>query len=496
MTSAKRKLDTARTPLIHRRTKIVATVGPASSTQAMLEKLITAGVNVFRLNFSHGTHETHAQIYANIRAASDKLECHVGVLADMCGPKIRCGHFKDGGIDLVPGEAVTVTVRKVEGEPGLIPTEYDALAGDVDPGDRILMNDGVFELEVTSVEGTEIRCVVKRGGRLTNRKGINLPGVKISTPSVTEKDKRDARFAAGLGVDFMALSFVRSGDDVRELRALLTEVGRPDLPIISKIEKPEALDNIDDILKAGDGIMIARGDLGVELPAEEVPIIQQSLVELAVEANQPVIVATQMLESMIGNARPTRAEVTDVAHAAMAGTDAVMLSGETAAGKYPVEAVETMNRVLRLVEGWQWHHHQFGQLVEHSTSARQEETTELQLSEAMARATAQLSRELQARAIVVPSNSGFTARMVAAERPQAPIIVAAADPGVCRRLALSWGVRSHHLPEESFRKPLSELATDLVHTLDFKDRGEFVLLVHGEHPHMRQVEPSISLLKI
>src|SRR6185295_12888639 len=300
-------------------------VGPASSTVEALVGLIEAGVDVFRLNFSHGTHESHGKVFEAIRAASARAKKQVAVLGDLCGPKIRVGTFEGGGIDLAWGGEVVVTVREVEGKPGLIPSEYRALAADVVPGDRVLLDDGKMQLQVKAVEGTEIRCEVLAGGRLTDRKGMNLPGVRVSAPALTEKDKADAAFAVKLGVDYLALSFVRAPTDVADLKALLRDL-RAETPVIAKIEKPEALDTIGGILEVADAIMVARGDLGVEMAEEEVPLIQQ------------------MLESMIESARPTRAEVTDVAAAALSRVDAVMLSAETASGKHPREAVATMDR--------------------------------------------------------------------------------------------------------------------------------------------------------
>jgi pyruvate kinase len=487
------QLNLDRKRLIHRRTKIVATVGPASSSPEVLGRLIEAGVDTFRQNFSHGSHEAHAALYATIRAAAEASGKNVAILADLCGPKIRCGRFREGGIELVAGESVVVTVRKVEGEPGLIPSEYEALAGDVELGDPILLNDGQLELKVSSVEDTEITCRVVRGGRLTDRKGINLPGVKISAPSLTPKDKADAAFAAQLGVDFVALSFVRRPEDVVELRELLAQHTDAELPIVSKIEKPEALERMHEILAVTDGIMVARGDLGVEMPAEEVPLIQRELTRMAIEANRFVIVATQMLESMIHSARPTRAEVTDVAWAAMAGADAVMLSGETAVGEHPVEAVATMDRVLRLVEGNQWLDDQFAHLVRHEALASSQESAHLQLAEALARGSAQLSRELLVRSIVVRSHTGHTARMVSSERPAAPIVSLSTEPRTCRRLALTWGV----LPKLATPGELDGLLTmapQVVRDMKLASEGQFILLVTGGSPEREENAPTIRIL--
>ncbi|MEO1267042.1 MAG: pyruvate kinase, partial [Myxococcota bacterium] len=420
---------------------------------------------------------------------------HVAILADLCGPKIRVGHFEDGAIELKEGDEVTVTVRDIMGKPGLIPSEYKALADDVKAGDRLLLDDGRRELRVVEVEGTEIHCTVVRGGRLSNRKGINLPGVDISAPSLTEKDRADAAFAAELGVDFMALSFVRHQTDVYALRQLLTAQGRPHIPLISKIEKPEALDHIEGILEASDAIMVARGDMGVEMAAEEVPLIQRELTRLAIERNTAVIVATQMLESMIRNPTPTRAEVTDVAWAAMAGADAVMLSGETAAGDHPVEAVQTMDRVLRLIEGHQFHQDQFDSLVEHDTAATDEATIDMQLSEALARGTAQLSRELSARAIAICSHTGHTAHMISAERPAAPILALTSNPATARRLAVYWGVRADLATPEEMDNPIQPTLERVRHfEMIDANSHQFVLLVTGGRNEQERLSPGITIL--
>ncbi|HEV7886633.1 MAG TPA: pyruvate kinase [Acidimicrobiales bacterium] len=431
--------------LKRRRTKIVATVGPSSSDAATLERLLAAGVNVVRLNMSHGDHEAHAQAYKEVRAAEAAAGVPVAVLADLCGPKLRVGKFDGGGIDLEPGAVVVVTTRDVVGGPGLIPSQYPTLHSEVRPGARILLDDGQLELRVLSVSGTEIECEVVRGGRLKDRKGMNLPDTTLSTPALTDKDREDAKFVLGLGVDYLALSFVRRAADVLELRALLPSAGSGlDAPlIIAKIEHPDALEEIEAIVDAADGVMVARGDLGVELPPEDVPVIQRELVRLARACGKPCIVATQMLESMIEHAQPTRAEVSDVSTAVFSGTDAVMLSAETASGRYPVEAVTMMDRIARKVEGYLFSQSGFfgpeppseGSFLEH----------ELPLREAVALATAQLSRDLRVRAVVALSASGTTARALAAARPAAPVVAVSPHERTARALALVWGVAPVHL---------------------------------------------------
>ena len=381
--------------LKNRRTKIVATIGPASSSDHTLEQLLLAGVNVFRLNMSHGNQELHRDVFQRILAAADQLGLPVGILVDLCGPKIRTGQFENGAIDLVDGEVVTLTTRSGPGKAGLIISQYKNLCKDVTSGDCVLLADGLLELKVMSTSGEDAVCRVIHGGHLGDNKGINLPGVSISAPSLTSKDIADAKFAMSLGVDYIALSFVRRAQDVEDLRQLL---GDSDMRIIAKIEKPEALVNAEEILEVTDGIMVARGDLGVELPPEEVPVAQNQLITMARHKGKPVIVATQMLESMMHNPRPTRAEVTDVSHAVVSGADAVMLSGETAAGEFPIDAVQMMDRVARQTEAHLWSSGQYGL---HET-----EEPPMLTSRVVGKGASQMSRDLMARAVVVITQSG------------------------------------------------------------------------------------------
>lgn len=475
--------------LLRRRTKIVATLGPASWSPEMVERLIGAGVDVFRLNFSHGDHESHGATYRNVRAAGERTGVPVAVLADLCGPKIRTGRFEGGKVELTAGAPVTVTVRDVQGTADLIPSQYEALASDVKPGDRILLDDGNLELRVEGAQGTEIACTVVVGGTLKDRKGMNLPGVAVSAPSLTEKDEADARFALGLGVDFLALSFVRRGADVRKLRALMESVGGA-AAIVSKIEKPEALEDIEAVLEASDAIMVARGDLGVELPPERVPVAQSQLVELARARGKPVIVATQMMESMITNARPTRAEVSDVAGAVWSGTDAIMLSGETAAGAYPVQTVEMMDRVARDAEGHLWSKGAFGTW---DRTAAQGET--FRVEDAVARAAGRLSRDLMVRAIVVFTRSGRSASTVSAWRPQAPVLARSSDERTVRRLMLSWGVvpmLGPDLPAGDFPAAARQLAREV----GLASEGDAILQVSGFAADPAENQPSVVVLRV
>lgn len=477
--------------LKRRRTRIVATLGPASRDPGTLRALLDAGVDVFRLNFSHGSHEEHEETFRRVRQAAEELGAPVAVLADLCGPKIRVGRFREGEIVLEAEEEVTVTTRDVEGEAGLIPSRYEELADDVASGDRILLDDGRLELQVLEAEGTEIRARVVRGGVLRDRKGMNLPGVAVSAPSLTPQDREDARFAVELGVDFLALSFVRRAEDVSELRGLVDEAGGK-ARLIAKIEKPEALDGIDEILAASDGIMVARGDLGVELPPEEVPVAQVQLVDRARRAAKPVIVATQMLESMVEHGRPTRAEVSDVAGAVMSGADAVMLSAETAAGAHPVEAVRVMDRVARMSEGYLWEQEGFGTL----RRPRGGEGPPLPLDDALSRATAQLSRDLMVRAIVVLDGTGESLRRVSAARPQAPVVAPSTEPRDLRTANLLWGVVPVAVAAGATDGGPGEAARRLVRNAELAGEGDYVLEVGGFHPEPDRNAPAVRVVRV
>ena len=412
-----------------RRAKIVCTLGPASREPTFIGHLIEEGMNVARINFSHGDKADHA---ATIKAVRDQAALRgvpVAVLQDLQGPKIRVGRFAKGQIELEPGADLILTTRDVVGDETMVSTTYSGLPHDVKAGDVLLLDDGLLSLECDRVDGSEVYTRVLIGGTLKNNKGINLPGVKVSAPALTEKDRADLIFGAELGVDFVALSFVRSPDDVRECRKLCSAAGRQ-TPIIAKIEKPEAVDRLDEIIDAADGIMIARGDLGVEMGPEKVPLIQKRAIELTNERGKIVITATQMLESMITNPRPTRAEASDVANAVLDGSDALMLSGETAAGKYPLLAVRTMARIIEEIEA----------------SARfQSRFTEATLnlnftSNAIAKSAVISARQLGARTIVCVTESGGVARLVSEYRPGARIVAFSSRPEIYYQLALYWGV--------------------------------------------------------
>ena len=471
--------------LKRRRTKIVATLGPASADVKIIRKLIETGVNVFRLNMSHGDHASHATNYKNIRDIANDMTLPIGILADLCGPKIRTGKFKNDSIELEDGKQVVVTTRDVIGEDGLIPSQYHELAGDVRVKDRILLNDGALELKVDAIDDTEITCTVVHGGTLKNHKGINLPGVNVSAPSLTPKDIEDAEFVLGLGVDFIALSFVRTASDVMQLKNIINK-SQKDVAIIAKIEKPEALQNASEILDVADGIMVARGDLGVELNPEEVPVAQSQLIDLAKQKFKPVIVATQMLESMIEQARPTRAEVTDISYAVTLGTDAVMLSAETAAGAFPVEAVNMMDRIARQTESYLWSTGSY----ENTSQATGPGKT---IWDAVSDATAQMAKDLLVRAVLVISQSGMSAATMSSARPAAPVVAITSQPHICRRMALYWSVIPVLADEAGNTNP-NKLAQSVARGLRLAEPGEFIILVKGFHSKPELNNPSVTVL--
>lgn len=415
-----------------RRSKIVCTIGPATDDVAMIKKLLLAGMNVARLNFSHGTHEEHGRRAAAVRRAAAEVGMNVAIMLDTKGPEIRLGYFKEEPVILEENATVTLTTDRIKGDRERIPVTYPGLPGDVKEGDAVLIADGLIELKVLSTTSTEIVCRVVNGGALTSQKGINLPGVEVNLPAITEKDVKDINFGIEQGFDFIAASFIRRASDVLAIRQILEEKGA-NIDIISKIESRQAVQNLDDIIKVSNGIMVARGDLGVEIPVEEVPLVQKDIIERCNLLGKPVVTATQMLDSMIHNPRPTRAEATDVANAIFDGTDALMLSGETAAGKYPLEAVETMARIAERAEAAL----HFKDLLAKKRSAMPQRT----VTDAISYATCSSAQDLGAAAIITTTESGHTAKMVAKYRPQAPVIAVTPHAGVMRKLALTWGVK-------------------------------------------------------
>ncbi|CAG0958629.1 pyruvate kinase [Geobacter sp.] len=414
---------------LSRKTKIVATLGPVSSSPEMIGKLMEAGVDLFRLNFSHGINDQRREVIATIRRLSAARGKEIGILGDLQGPKIRTGRMENGAIPLVKGEILDIITDEVLGTPSLISTIYKALPQDVKPGSRILMDDGLIELRVQSVEGNRVRCTVVGGGTLKDLKGINLPGVHVSAPSLSEKDLRDLEFCIAEGVDYIALSFVRTAEDVEDLKRILFERD-VHIPVVAKIEKPEALRNFKSILRVADAVMVARGDLGVEISAEKVPLFQKKIIRACNEAGKPVITATQMLESMIDHPRPTRAETSDVANAILDGTDAVMLSGETASGQFPLEAVRTMDKVALDVE-------RYAQMEDGPRQRRHNPS----IAEAVAEAACRAAVTVDARAISVMTQSGSTAALISKFRPPLPIIAFTQSLETRRRLSLYWGVK-------------------------------------------------------
>jgi len=487
-------IDTRTNALKIRRTKIIATLGPASSKPEQIENLINAGVNIFRQNFSHGEHSYHKDTYTKIRKIAKKLDKTVGILADLCGPKIRTGKFENDKIELENNQSIIVTTRDVIGTSELIPSQYTELAEDVKAGDRILLADGTLEFKVNKVNGTEIECTVIYGGILGNHKGINLPGVKVSAPSLTEKDLVDAKLALDLGVDFLALSFVRSSSDIKDLKKIINNHSCK-AKIIAKIEKPEALENANEILEAADGIMVARGDLGVELNPEQVPVAQHQLIDLAREKFKPVIVATQMLESMIENARPTRAEVTDVAYAVTLGTDAIMLSGETAVGAFPIDAVQMMDRIARQTESYLWTHNTYGSTVNSGSSQKA-----IPIWDAVANSMSQLAHDLRVRAVVVISKSGMSAATMSSARPAAPVIAITKNMDICQKILMHWGVipvLSEHTKEENTDERISnDLARKVAMEKGLVSNGDKILLVQGFQSEITLSKPSVTILTI
>ena len=415
--------------LYMRRTKIIATVGPASDSEQVLDELVAAGVDIFRLNFSHGTHKSHTSTYKRIRAAASRAKRDVGILQDLGGPKIRTGATRDGRpIVVKKGDRLRVVSGDAACVPGMISTAYEGLARSVKPGDALLIADGLVELRVDATDGKDIQTTVVEGGEIGDHKGINAPGVPLPASAITIKDADDLRFGVSLGVDMIALSFVQSVEDIAQARRLLDDAGVPDLPLVAKLERPKALDHLDAILEACDGVMVARGDLGLEMPLEKVPTAQKNITRLARLHGVPVIVATQVLESMTVEPRPTRAEVSDAANAVDDGVDAIMLAGETAAGAFPVKAVHVLDAIVREAENAQ----PVGPAVSIGVSGDQ--------TQALCEAAVTLASRGDAAAIVAITRGGSTARRLAALRPRAPIIAACGRDDVARRLMLNWGV--------------------------------------------------------
>ncbi|MEK5185924.1 pyruvate kinase [Solibacillus sp. FSL R5-0691] len=455
-----------------RKTKIVCTIGPASESPEMLEKLIDAGMNVARLNFSHGNHEEHANRIASIREAAERMKKPVGILLDTKGPEIRTHSMENGELHLVTGQVIDISMTEVLGNESRFSITYDQLIEDVDQNDIILLDDGLIELRVLAKDTEQglIHTIVENAGILKNKKGVNVPGVSVKLPGITEKDAADILFGIEQGIDFIAASFVRTAKDVLEIRELLEQNGGSHIQIIPKIENQEGVDNIDEIIEVSDGLMVARGDLGVEIPAEEVPLVQKSLIKKCNQVGKPVITATQMLDSMQRNPRPTRAEASDVANAIMDGTDAIMLSGETAAGLYPVESVATMNKIAIRTENAL----DYRAIV----SARSREK-EANMTEAISQAVAYTSINLGVKAVLAPTESGNTARMIAKYRPGVSIIAVTSQPNVAQKLTLVWGVKPILTQRVSTTDEILELSVDEALKHEFVSHGDVVVITAG-----------------
>ncbi|MFI9105153.1 pyruvate kinase [Streptomyces fildesensis] len=455
-----------------RRAKIVCTLGPATDSYDQIKALVEAGMDVARLNLSHGSYPDHEDRYHRVRKASEETGRSVGVLADLQGPKIRLGRFTEGPVLLERGDEFTITVEDVEGDRQRCGTTYKGLAADVTKGERILVDDGRVTLEVTEVQGSRVHTIVIEGGMVSDNKGLNLPGVAVSVPALSEKDIEDLRWALRIGADIIALSFVRSAQDVIDVHRIMKEEGRR-VPVIAKIEKPQAVDNLEEIVDAFDGIMVARGDLGVEMPLEAVPMVQKRAIKLAKRNAKPVIVATQMLDSMIDASRPTRAEASDVANAIMDGTDAVMLSGETSVGKHPIETVKVMGRIICASEE---------EILSSGLPPLTERNKPRTQGGAVARAAAEMGDFLGAKYLVAFTQSGDTVRRLSRYRSPIPLLAFTPEPATRSQLNLTWGV-------ETLLGPMVQTTDEMVDQVDEAllrigkcRKGDIVVITAGSPP--------------
>ncbi len=453
-----------------RKTKIVCTLGPATNDKDTIKRVVEAGMNVARMNFSHGNHAEHKQRFDLVKEVEKETGKTIGLMLDTKGPEIRTGEMKGDKIQLEADTEIVISKEDVEGTPEKISVSYKALAEDMEIGKKILIDDGLIELEVIEIDNGDVVCRVVNGGELGSRKGVNLPGVKVSLPALTEKDISDIRFGVEQGIHFIAASFVRKSNDVLEIRKILEESGNEDIFIIAKIENQEGVENLDSILDVADGIMVARGDLGVEIPAERVPIVQKIMIKKCNEASKPVITATQMLDSMIRNPRPTRAEASDVANAIYDGTDATMLSGESAAGKYPVESVETMAQIAAEVENSDSYKEKFAGKYEFSAES---------VTCAISLATCQTAEELGAEAIITSTGSGLTARTVSKYRPQTPIIGVTPNKRVLHQLSMTWGVTPLLVARSSTTDEMMDNAIKSSLEKDLIKEGDLVTITAG-----------------
>lgn len=452
-----------------KKTKVVCTIGPASESVDRLVDLIQKGMDVARLNFSHGSRQEHRARIANIKSARANCGSQTAILLDTKGPEIRTGKFDQEEILLEQGQDFTITMEEVLGSAQRCTVSYKQLTEDVKIGDTILIDDGLIELRVIAIEGPEIRTTVVNSGTIKNNKGVNVPNVKINLPAITPKDREDILFGIENDIDFIAASFVRKALDVMAIREILEEHNATHIQIISKIENQEGVDNIEEILQVSDGIMVARGDLGVEIPTEEIPIVQKMIIEKCNRVGKPVITATQMLDSMIRNPRPTRAEVTDVANAIYDGSDAIMLSGETAAGKYPVEAIETMSRIAKRIE----------ETLDYKELLHRHQKRETTITSAISHATCTVANDVHAQAIITATTSGYTARAVSSFRPEAPIIASVNKEYVSRQLSLVWGVHSVIIEEVESTDEMFERAVAASIDANLVQSGDTVVITAG-----------------
>ncbi|GAA2933116.1 MULTISPECIES: pyruvate kinase [Streptomyces] len=467
-----------------RRAKIVCTLGPATDSYDQIKDLVDAGMDVARFNLSHGSHAEHEERYHRVRKAADETGRSVGVLADLQGPKIRLGHFTEGPVLLERGDTFTITVEEgIEGDRNTCGTTYAGLATDVTPGERILVDDGKVCLEVTDIDGPRVHTTVIEGGVISDHKGLNLPGVAVSVPALSKKDEDDLRWALRTGADVIALSFVRTGRDIQDVHRIMDEENRR-LPVIAKIEKPQAVENIEEIVAAFDAIMVARGDLGVEMPLEQVPIVQKRAIKLAKRNAKPVIVATQMLDSMIDNARPTRAEASDVANAVIDGTDAVMLSGETSVGKHAIETVHTMARIVEAAEE---------DILAKGLPPLTECNKPRTQSGAVARAAAEMGDFLGARFLVAFTQSGDTARRLSRYRSPIPLLAFTPDQATRSQLSLTWGVETFLGPYADSTDAMVDQVDELLLKYGRCRKGDTVVITAGSPPG---VSGSTNLVRV
>ena len=455
-----------------RKTKIICTMGPSTDKEGILEQLAIEGMDVARFNFSHGDHEEQKGRLDRLKAIRTKINRPIAALLDTKGPEIRIREFAKGKITLTEGQKFTLTADEIQGDEERVSITYKELYKDVKPGDSILIDDGLIGLEVEEIEGSDIHCVVINGGIVSNKKGINLPGVNVNMPFISQKDREDILFGIQEEFDFIAASFTRTADDVLEIRKILDENGGRDLNIIAKIENQQGVDNIDSIIEVADGIMIARGDMGVEIPLEDVPVIQKEIINKVYNAGKQVITATQMLDSMMKNPRPTRAETTDVANAIYQGTSAIMLSGETAAGKYPVEALRTMVKIALRTESDIAYNKEF------SILSREHESV-INMTTAISHATCMTAIDLGAKAIITVSRSGNTARMISKYRPGCMIVGCSPEEHTCRQLNMSWGITPVHIKEEYSMEILLLHATEAAERAGYVEKGDIVVLTAG-----------------